>query len=109
MHRTASARFAIRKGDRVFIDAPGGDANEGPDGFKKERGHTEQVHPGELFCLRSDPCEGKNLYNGHSGKVVELSRNARTVQTVGRVKGPSMFIGTIGPTSMSIDNGLPLR
>ncbi len=81
VHHSCSGRFAIRKGDWVFIDAPSGDDNKEPEWFKEERGYTAHQHPGELFCLRDDIAERKNLYGEHPDKVAELSA------LLARVKG----------------------
>ena len=74
VHHTCSGRFAIRKDDWVFIDAPSGDDNKEPDWFKKERGYTSHDHPGELFNLREDIAERKNLYTEHPEVVQDMAR-----------------------------------
>jgi arylsulfatase A-like enzyme len=65
VHHSASGKFAIRKGDWVLIDAPSGDDNRKrgePDWLKQERGYTAHDQPGELFDLRQDLSERRNLY-----------------------------------------------
>jgi arylsulfatase A-like enzyme len=65
VHHSASGKFAIRKGDWVLIDAPSGDDNRKrgePDWFKKERGYAPHQQPGELFNMRHDLPERRNLY-----------------------------------------------
>jgi arylsulfatase A-like enzyme len=65
VHHSASGRFAIRKGDWVLIEAPTGDDNakQGePEWFKKERGYTAHDQPGELFDMRQDISQRRNLY-----------------------------------------------
>jgi len=74
IHHSCSGRFAIRKGDLVFIDAPSGDDNREPDWFKKERGYTPHDCQGELFNLRDDIVERTNLYAEHPEVVRELSQ-----------------------------------
>ncbi|MFC1526420.1 arylsulfatase [Candidatus Latescibacterota bacterium] len=72
VHHSCNGRFAIRKGDWVFIDGPsGGDVKE-PDWFRKERGYADHEHPGELFHLVDDIAERRNLYGEHPGVVKEL-------------------------------------
>ena len=67
--------FAIRQGDWVLIDAPSGDGNitrqhaGEPEWFKQERGYAENKFPGELYDLRDDLPERRNLY-GEKPKVV---------------------------------------
>ena len=74
VHHSCSGRFAIRKDDWVFIDAPSGDDNKEPDWFKKERGYTSHDHPGELFNLREDIAERKNLYAERPEVVQDMAR-----------------------------------
>ncbi len=73
VHHSGSGRFAIRKGDWVFIDAPTGDDNHEPDWFKDERGYTGHDLPGELFNVMDDIAERKNLYAELPEVVKELS------------------------------------
>ena len=67
--------FAIRQGEWVLIDAPTGDCNltknhpGEPDWFKQERGYTKNEFPGELYNLRDDLIERRNLY-GEKPEVV---------------------------------------
>ena len=67
--------FAIRQGDWVLIDASSGDGNGGknrpgePDWLKQERGYTKNEFAGELYNLRNDLAEQRNLY-GEEPKVV---------------------------------------
>ena len=70
VHHSYSGRFAIRKGDWVFIDAPTGDDNHEPEWFKKERGYVSHNFPGELYNLRADISERVNLY-GERPEIVE--------------------------------------
>ena len=46
IHHSGSGKFAVRKGDWVFIDAPSGDdGDREPDWFKAERGYTPPRSP----------------------------------------------------------------
>ncbi|MBI3986717.1 MAG: arylsulfatase [Lentisphaerae bacterium] len=73
VHHSCSGRFAIRQRDWVLIDAPSGDDNGEPAWFKEERGYTSHDCPGELFCLREDMAERKNLFREQPGIVAALS------------------------------------
>lgn len=83
IHHSCSGRFAIRKGDWVFIDAPSGDDNKEPDWFKSERGYTPHDCPGELFNLNKDSSECLNCYSEYPEKVAELSRILRDIKVSG--------------------------
>ncbi|MCX8038901.1 MAG: arylsulfatase, partial [Candidatus Sumerlaeia bacterium] len=62
VHHSAKGTFAIRKGDWVLIDGPSGGDNREPEWFQKERGYVPHSQPGELYDLRQDPTERRNLY-----------------------------------------------
>ena len=83
VHHSCSGRFAIRKADWVFIDAPSGDDNHEPEWFKKERGYTRHNCPGELFNLKDDIAEKRNLYDEHFQVVRKLSKLLEQVKLCG--------------------------
>jgi arylsulfatase A-like enzyme len=83
VHHSCSGRFAVRKGDWVFIDAASGDDNREPEWFKEERGYTPHDFPGELFNLRDDISERKNLYGAYPAVVQELSQFLEQVKQAG--------------------------
>jgi arylsulfatase A-like enzyme len=76
VHHGGNGKFAIRKGDWVFIDSPTGDDNNKggnePQWFKEERGYVKNDQPGELFNLRDDLPERQNQYAAHPEIVHEL-------------------------------------
>jgi arylsulfatase A-like enzyme len=75
VHHSASGKFAIRQGDWALIDAPDGDDNGRrgePDWLKRERGYTPDPQPGELYNLRKDLPERRNLYAEHPEIVQKL-------------------------------------
>lgn len=73
VYHSGRGRFALRKGDWVFIDAPSGDDNNEPAWFKARRGYEVHNCPGELFNLKEDMAERKNLYSAFPEVVRELS------------------------------------
>ena len=72
VHHSCSGHFAIRKGPWVLIDYATGDDNREPGWFKRERGYTVHHQPGELFDLRQDLPERRNLYAERPETVREL-------------------------------------
>jgi len=75
VHHSGDGKFAIRKGDWVFIDAPTGDGNGKsgePGWWKEERGYVADEQPGELFNLRDDLPERRNQFADHPEIVREL-------------------------------------
>jgi hypothetical protein len=75
VHHSASGKFALRRGDWVFIDAPTGDDN-GPRGepawLKQQRGYEPHSLPGELFNLREDFIQRHNRYAERPELVREM-------------------------------------
>ena len=75
VHHAASGKFAIRRGDWVLIDAPTGDDNgkQGePEWLKKERGYSRHDQPGELFDVRQDVSQRRNVWAEQPERVKEL-------------------------------------
>jgi arylsulfatase A len=71
---TANGQFAIRQGEWIFIANKTGMNTEEPDWFQKERGYQPHSYPGELYNLKQDPAERKNLYGEHP-EIVEKLKN----------------------------------
>jgi arylsulfatase A-like enzyme len=87
VHHSARGKFAIRKGDWVFIDAPSGDdngTNGEPVWLKSERGYTSHSQPGELFNLRKDLHQHNNLYAERPEIITELSSLLAKYRSDGR-------------------------
>ena len=72
MHHSMKGKYALRRGDWVFIDAPTGDDNAEPDWFRAERGYTPHDCPGELYDLRVDLSQAVNRYADHPDVVAEM-------------------------------------
>jgi arylsulfatase A-like enzyme len=87
---SGAGKFAIRRGDWVLIDAPTGDDNGGPKGkgepdwFKRERGDRSQPQAGELFNLRDDLGQKKNLYAEKPDEVRSLKALLEKYKADGR-------------------------
>lgn len=87
VHHSGSGRFALRKGDWVLIDGPSGDDNGKrgePEWFKKERGYRAHDLPRELFDVRQDLSERRNLYGEQPEKARELKALLDQYQRDGR-------------------------
>jgi arylsulfatase A len=89
--------FAIRQGDWVLIDAPSGDCNGGrkgrgePDWLKQERGYTTDDLPGELYNLRDDLAQLRNLYAEKPEVVRQLKALLEKYKVQGRsTPGPAI-------------------
>ncbi len=67
---SAKGSFAIRQGDWVLIDARSGDGNREPGWLKEERGYSTNQFAGELYNLRDDLPQRRNLY-GEQPEVVQ--------------------------------------
>jgi hypothetical protein len=68
----------------VLIDYATGDDNREPDWFKRERGYTVHHQPGELFDLRQDLPERRNLYAERPETVRELKELLEKYKREGR-------------------------
>ncbi|MEI7732586.1 MAG: arylsulfatase [Verrucomicrobiota bacterium] len=87
VHHSCSGKFALRKGDWVFIDAPTGDDNRAvgePQWFKDERGYTKHNLPGELFNVHDDVSERRNQFAEHPEVVRELKELLEKYKRDGR-------------------------
>jgi arylsulfatase A-like enzyme len=84
VHHSASGHFAIRKGNWVLIDWKTGDDNKEPDWFKKERGYEPHTQPCELYDLRQDAAERRNLCAEQPQKVAELKELLEKYKRDGR-------------------------
>lgn len=84
VHHSAAGHFAIRKGNYVFIDWPTGDDNKEPAWFKQERSYTAHSFAGELYDLREDLSERKNLFAEKPDIVAEMKSLLQKYKREGR-------------------------
>jgi len=87
VHHACSGKFAIRKGNWVLIDAPSGEDNGRrgePEWLKQERGYAAHKQPGELFDVREDISERRNLYAERPEIVRELKELLEKYKRDGR-------------------------
>ena len=87
VHQAASGKFAIRRDDWVFINAPSGNDNGRgePESLRPGPAHGQ---PGELFSLKDDPAERTNRYADQPGLVLELKALLERVKVEGRTTPP---------------------
>ena len=82
-----SSRFAIRHGNWLFIDHKTGDGNNGPrkepGWLRKERGVVPHHSKAELFNLKEDPQQTRNLYDQHPEKASELMKLLKQFKKAG--------------------------
>lgn len=81
---TANGEFAIRQSEWVFIDAKTGMNTKEPEWFRKQRGYTLHSLPGELYNLKQDPAERKNLYAERPDVVGKLKALLERYKREGR-------------------------
>ncbi|MBI4874282.1 MAG: arylsulfatase [Acidobacteria bacterium] len=81
---TANGEFAIRQGEWVFIDAKTGMNSKEPEWFRKERGYQLHDLPGELYSLKQDLAERRNLYAGRPEIVKRLKALLEKYKQEGR-------------------------
>ena len=88
VHHGSRGWFAIRQGDWVYIDHPSGENNSGrnrePDWFRRERSAQAHKQPAELFHLKDDPAETRNLYQQQPEKARALKALLDKYKTEGR-------------------------
>ena len=84
VHHTLDGKFAIRQGDWVYIDAPSGECSKEPEWFREERGVIPHQYPAELFNLKDDIAERKNLYAEYPKKVEQLKAMLNRYKSEGR-------------------------
>jgi arylsulfatase A-like enzyme len=92
--------FALRQGDWVLIDSATGDNNGSkqhpgePEWFKQERGYAANELPGELYNLRDDLPERRNLYAERPEVVKRLKALLEKYKAAGRSAPGAAMKGT---------------
>ncbi|MBL9166194.1 MAG: arylsulfatase [Verrucomicrobiales bacterium] len=86
VHNTNPDGYAIRHGDWVLIDAKSGGVSAVPAWFDEVNGYAKNPHPGELYNLRNDLAQKKNLYGERPEKVAELKAILTHLRTHGQAR-----------------------
>lgn len=74
IHHSLHGMFAVRQGDWKLIDG------RGSGGFTRPRSIDDSELPGQLYNLKSDPQERRNLYRTEPARVKELKAILSKVQ-----------------------------
>jgi arylsulfatase A len=72
IHHSGNGLFALRQGDWKYIDG------KGSGGWTK--GGEDDPNPGQLYNLREDPVESKNLYAQYPQRVVVMQALLKRIQ-----------------------------
>jgi arylsulfatase A len=80
IHHTPQGSFAIRLGDWIYIDHPTGDCNKEPDWFRKERGVIPHDLSAELYNLKEDPSQRKNLYAEYPQRATKMKTMLKNIR-----------------------------
>jgi arylsulfatase A len=86
VHNTNANGYALRHQDWVLVAAKTGAVSKVPDWFDSANGYTSHASPGELYNLREDISQRKNLYTEMPDKVAELTRRLEQLRTKSQVR-----------------------
>ena len=86
VHNTNANGYALRYEDWVLVAAKTGAVSKVPDWFDSANGYTSHASPGELYNLREDIGQRKNLYAEMPDKVAELTRRLEQVRAKSQVR-----------------------
>ena len=86
VHNTNSTDYAIRHEDWVLIANKTGAQSAVPDWFDRENGYGPHDQPAELYNLKEDLSQKKNLFAQRPDKVKELTALLETIRAKGQVR-----------------------
>lgn len=86
VHNTNANGYALRHGDWVLIDAKTGGVSAVPVWFDEANGYSKNSHPGELYNLKEDLAQKKNLYAEKPEKVAELKALLNKLRNKGQIR-----------------------
>jgi arylsulfatase A len=84
VHNTNANSYALRHGDWLLIAAKSGAVTKVPDWFDKANGYSPNPSPGELYNLREDLGQKKNLYADNQKIIDDLTRRLSAIQAKGQ-------------------------
>jgi len=109
MLHSSSGKFIIRQGDWVLIDARTGDDNGGPQRageplwLKQDRGYATNSFSGEIYNMRDDPAQRRNLY----GEKPEVVERLKTLLERYKAEGRSVPLPVIADESCLVEGDVP--
>jgi hypothetical protein len=84
-HTGSSDRLALRQGNWVLVDGPSGDnAKQEPEWFRKQLGVIPHDQAVELFNLKDDPQQTRNLAGEFPEKVQQMKHLLEELEQSGR-------------------------
>ena len=84
VHNTKADHYAIRSGDWLLIDAKNGYISGRKKGWEAKHGYpADDGNPAELYNLKADPGQRKNLANDHPEKITELRALLKEIRARG--------------------------
>jgi arylsulfatase A len=72
VHNTNANGYAIRQGDWVLIEAKSGYVSKVPEWFEKAEGYSAHSGSGELYNLRDDLAQKKNMFEQQPDRVAQM-------------------------------------
>lgn len=86
VHNTQADGYALRHGDWLLIDAKSGAVSAVPPWFNEANGYAKNTQPGELYNLKDDLAQKKNLHAEMPEKVAELKSILAKLRKKGQVR-----------------------
>ncbi len=83
IHNTNAKSYAIRSGDYVLINDKTGAISAVPGWYDEANGYSKNTHPAELYNLKTDLSQKKNLYADEPDRVKELQALMKLIQEPG--------------------------
>jgi arylsulfatase A len=83
VHNTFSKNYAVRVGDWLLVDAPTGGSSKVPGWFDERFGYSKNQSKGELYHMKEDRAQKKNLYDALPEKVAELKAELARIRAAG--------------------------
>ena len=84
IHNTRKDQYAIRHGDWLLVDANNGYVSGRNKTWEAKRNYpADDAKPIELYNLKNDPGQKKNLAGQHAEKVAELKALLKKIRNQG--------------------------